>query len=66
MTNGAYSDAIPSAQVKQAVDEILDGTDHSEGATHFHAINGGGKWHREALTEGRLEKLFPYGGHVFY
>ena len=66
VVNGAYSAAIPSAQVKQAVDKILNGVDHSEGATHFHAIIGGGKWHKQALAEGRLVKLFDYEGHRFY
>ena len=65
ITDVSYASANPSAQVKQAVCEILNGTDHSKGATHFHAV-GSGRWHKQAVAEGRLEWLFPHGNHIFY
>ncbi|MCL2617179.1 MAG: N-acetylmuramoyl-L-alanine amidase [Defluviitaleaceae bacterium] len=60
--NGSYANAIPSASVRQAVDQVLNDVDHSRGALFFRSIRGAeGGWH-----ELNLEKLFDHGGHRFY
>ena len=62
VTNGAYDRAKPSALVKNAVTNVLNGKDNSRGALYFRTIRGAeGSWHEKAL-----ERLFDHGGHRFY
>jgi N-acetylmuramoyl-L-alanine amidase len=61
----AYARAVPASRsdrTRKAVDQVLDGVDHSKGATFFRTVKGAeGSWHQE-----NLEKLFDHGGHRFY
>ena len=60
--DGAYARAVPTPSVKQAVDQILDGVDYSQGATFFRTVRGSeGSWHQNTLTH-----LFDHGGHRFF
>jgi N-acetylmuramoyl-L-alanine amidase len=62
--NGAYSAAVPSKSVINAVDSVLDGKDNSQGAIAFctkAAAKIPGNWHERALTF-----LFEIGNHRFY
>ena len=60
--NGAYSSAIPSQSVKEAVDLLLDGMDESRGALFFTANSvSTTSWHSQSRT-----KLFTHGGHTFF
>jgi len=61
--NGAYARANDvSANVRYAVDSILNGADYSQGATFFRTIRGTeGSWHQTALRH-----LFDHGAHRFF
>ena len=62
IANGAYAKAIPTDAQRRAVDQVLDGVDHSRGATFFRTIQGmSGSWHEQAL-----EHLFNHGRHAFF
>ena len=63
VANGAYAKANPSASVKQAVTNVLNGKDASMGALFFRTIKGATPdcWHERALT-----KLFDHKNHRFY
>jgi N-acetylmuramoyl-L-alanine amidase len=63
VTNGAYARAVPSASVKQAVTNVLNGKDNSRGALFFRTIRGAtpDSWHERALT-----RLFDHRNHRFY
>ena len=60
--NGSYARATPTTTQRQAVDQILDGIDHSNGATFFRSTRGlEGSWHETALHH-----LLTHGGHAFF
>ena len=62
VSNGSYARATPDANQRQAVDQILDGVDHSNGATFFRSTRGlAGSWHETALHH-----LFTHGNHAFF
>ena len=62
VSNGSYARATPDANQRQAVDQILDGVDRSDGATFFRSTRGlAGSWHEAALHH-----LFTHGGHAFF
>jgi hypothetical protein len=63
VTNGAYARATDiSALTRQAVDQVLDGVDFSNGALFFRSTRGlEGSWHQTALRH-----LFTHGGHAFF
>jgi len=62
VSNGSYARATPTATQRQAVDQILDGVDHSDGATFFRSTRGlEGSWHETALHH-----LLTHGGHAFF
>ena len=60
--NGAYTAAVPSDSLRQAVTNSLDGVDYSQYAAFFIVTSAlEGSWHQRRLT-----RLFSHGGHTFF
>lgn len=63
--DGRYYSVTISENTKSAVEQALQGIDHSEGALYFMArkytSNAKANW-----FDTRLTRLFEYGGHEFY
>lgn len=58
--NGAINSAAPDQECWQALMNVLNGWDESEGCLYFESI-GPGTWHWNTL-----EFQYKYGGHYFY
>ena len=64
ISDGSFNRAIPSDSVKQAVSNILNGSDHSNGALFFCTVASFSRpdsWHAN-----NLQVLFRHGNHVFF
>jgi len=63
-----FDNAQPSRRTLDAVQQALSGTDYSDGATYFHAINHltPDVWHERAVRDGMLVHVKDHGNHRFY
>lgn len=67
VADGRYAKAVITDSVRKAVDQVLDGVDLSQGATHFHRNDGRTRqWIETAIARGTMVRLFTHGNHVFY
>lgn len=59
VSNGSYKKAVPSDEVYEAVNRLLNGEDYSLGALYFRATSSNSNW-------GKLKLILSHGGHKFY